>query len=115
MLDFAAKWVYSHKHTNEIYEGTNKYMNTIAITELPVNVQERVRSTLTAYDEAIVERRNGVFTNIGGHCLSADTKPADFAVFTFKKDDVYTKEEQAANRTKFLEDSKGMDWEWFGQ
>lgn len=90
-------------------------MNTIAISELPTNIQEKVRSTLTAYDEAIVERQNGIYTNIGGHYLNNSAKAPDFAVFTFKKDDVFTKEEQAANRAKFLEDSKDMDWEWFSR
>jgi hypothetical protein len=70
-------------------------MNAFTIDQLPTNVQDEVRRTLTAYDEAIVERRNGSFTSVGGHCLDASSKPTDFAVFRFVKDDVYTKEEQA--------------------
>jgi hypothetical protein len=84
-------------------------MNKIELTQLPAEIQKSVKLTLTAYDEAIVERQNGIFTNKGGHCLSAEKKAADFAVFTFTKDDVYTKEEQSANYQKLTASFQRMN------
>lgn len=82
-------------------------MKTIDINVLPEDLQTKIRSTLTCYDRAYVERENGKYTYCAGLCLDTRVKAPDFATFEITKDAVYSPEEQAANR---LEQSK-YNWE----
>lgn len=75
-------------------------MNTIDINQLPQGVQDKVRSTLTAYNVAYVTRENGQFTYTAGLCLDTRIKAPDFQTFEIKKEDVYTEVEMAANRAE---------------
>ena len=72
-------------------------MNTININKLPTDIQDKVRSTLTAYDVTYVERENGQYTHIAGLCLDTRVKASDFKCFEIKNTDIYTAEKVAEN------------------
>lgn len=86
-------------------------MNTININQLPQDVQEKVKSTLTAYPVAYVTRENGQFTYTAGLSLDTRTKAPDFKTFEIRKNDVYTPEEQAAHRAELdKRNADGSHW-----
>lgn len=90
-------------------------MLTINYTTLPTDVQDKVKEDLYMYDKTYITRENGKYTASPHTILDTRVKADDFTVFTpITRDDVYTKEEQAENRRIFNEETKNMDWEWFG-
>lgn len=70
-------------------------MNTINISSLPQDVQDQVRSTLTAYPVAYVTRENGEFTYTAGLALDTRIKAPDFKTFQINAEDIYSPEERA--------------------
>jgi hypothetical protein len=88
--------------------------NLIEYNNLKDEVKDKIKSVLYMYDKATVIYEYGRY-NVSAHTALTSSHGDDFEfIGRYTRDDVYTKEEQSANRTKFLEETKNMDWEWFG-
>lgn len=90
-------------------------MNTIPFNKLPEYAQIMVRNDLYLYDKTYIAYEFKRYTTSPHIALTATAKADDFQMFVITRDEVFTKEEQEENRKVFKEETKNMDWEWFGQ
>jgi hypothetical protein len=86
---------------NAINQGGSEMMN---INTLPLKVQQGIKDTLKAFDVAYITFSGGEYRVSTGTCLLGEY-PADYRVVgDVSKDDVYTKNEQAANYVECFHD-----------
>lgn len=90
-------------------------MKKINFNELPMDVQQKVKDDLYMYAKTYVTFENGKFTSSPHVMLTSTPNASDFVMYeAITRDDVYTKEEQEENRRIFNEETKNMDWSYFG-
>ena len=74
------------------------------LNDLPMNVQNKVRNTLKAYDEVTVDFENGDYHVMTGCLLKASYAPDFRSVGTFKAKEVFTEDERTINYVESFHD-----------
>ena len=64
---------------------------------LPEDIQEKVKSTLKAFDEVSVDYEHGRFNVFAGYCVKKNYHYDHFVCGRYLQTEVYTKEERRQN------------------
>ena len=92
--------------TIEVFQGSE-----MKLTDLPADVQDRVKQILTVYSRAQVVYEYGKFEASAHSCVKASYHYDHYCCGEYKADDVYTKEERRQHLAE-LNSYEFPEWAW---